>query len=81
MLSLCTLRGGEIMDSSSDFMSIGGGIVVRSADIELMGVGKVIPDDCRAVLLGSEASLLRLRYVVVGRGVSCIVVAGVGEED
>jgi len=78
-----TLSGGEIIDSSSDLMSMGGGIWVRRADMELIGVGKVIPDDCNGVLFGSDPSGL-LRYVVSGRGglgVSCIVVAGVGDED
>lgn len=71
------------MDSSSDLMSMGGGIVVRRVDIELMGVGKVIPDDCKGVLFTTVPSGL-FRYVVVARGgieVSCIVVAGTGDDD
>ena len=52
MESPWTLRGGDISDSSSDLMSIeGGGIWVLRADIELMGVGRVIPDVCRVVRL------------------------------
>jgi len=62
---------------------MGGGMVVRIVDMELIGVGNVIPDDCNGVLFGSDPSGL-LRYVVVDRGgfgVNCIVVAGVGDED